>query len=75
MYVIKNILKLKNNKLIVIGVIASVLLQIIVMEVDVLSTLLQTVVVPFSSMIGLFAIASIVLVLMELYKKIRYHKI
>ena len=66
---------LKNNKLIVIGVIASVLLQIIVMEVDVLSTLLQTVVVPFSSMIGLFAIASIVLVLMELYKKIRYHKI
>ena len=66
---------LKNNKLIVIGVIASVLLQIIVMEVDALSTLLQTVVVPFSSMVGLFAIASIVLVLMELYKKIRYHKI
>ena len=66
---------LKNNKLIVFGVIASVLLQVIVMEVDVLSTLLQTVVVPFSSMIGLFAIASIVLVLMELYKKIRYHKI
>jgi len=66
---------LKNNKLIVIGVIASVLLQVLVMNVDVLSTLLQTVVVPFSSMIGLFAIASIVLVLMELYKKIRYHKI
>ena len=66
---------LKNNKLIVFGVIASVLLQVIVMEVDILSTLLQTVVVPFSSMIGLFAIASIVLVLMELYKKIRYHKI
>ena len=66
---------LKNNKLIVFGVIASVLLQIIVMNVDALSTLLQTVVVPFSSMIGLFAIASIVLVLMELYKKIRYHKI
>ncbi len=66
---------LKNNKLIVIGVIASVLLQIVVMNVDILSTLLQTVVVPFSSMIGLFAIASIVLVLMELYKKIRYHKI
>ena len=61
--------------LIVFGVIASVLLQVIVMEVDVLSKLLQTVVVPFSSMIGLFAIASIVLVLMELYKKIRYHKI
>ena len=66
---------LKSNKLIVFGVIASVLLQVIVMEVDALSTLLQTVVVPFSSMIGLFAIASIVLVLMELYKKIRYHKI
>ena len=66
---------LRNNKLIVIGVIASVLLQVVVMEVDALSTLLQTVVVPFSSMIGLFAIASIVLVLMELYKKIRYHKI
>ena len=66
---------LKNNRLIVFGVIASVLLQVIVMEVDALSTLLQTVVVPFSSMIGLFAIASIVLVLMELYKKIRYHKI
>ena len=66
---------LRNNKLIVIGVIASVLLQVVVMEVDVLSKLLQTVVVPFSSMIGLFAIASIVLVLMELYKKIRYHKI
>jgi hypothetical protein len=45
------------------------------MNVDVLSKLLQTVVVPFSSMVGLFLIGSIVLVLMELYKKIRYHKI
>lgn len=67
-------ISLKSNWIIVGGVIASVLLQVIVMEVDILSKLLQTVVVPFSSMIGLFAIASIVLVLMELYKKIRYHK-
>ena len=60
---------LKNNKLIVGGVIVSLLLQFIVMEVDFLAKFLQTVSVPLSDLIQLFLIAFLVLVLMEFYKK------
>ena len=61
---------LKNNYLIVGGVFASVLLQVIVMEVDILSRFLQTVSIPVSSLIILFSIATLVLIIMELYKAI-----
>ena len=61
---------LKNNYLIVGGVLGSILLQIIVMEVDFLSKILQTTKIPFPHLIYLFAIAILVLIIMEIYKKI-----
>ena len=59
---------LKSNKLIVIGVLCSVLLQIIVMEVPFLSKFLQTSLIPVINLVYLFLIASIVLIVVELYK-------
>ena len=64
---------LKNNKLVVWGVVASILLQIIVMEVGVLSTLLQTVSIPIVHLLGLLALALIILIFVEVYKKIRFN--
>jgi len=62
---------LKSNKLIVIGVICSILLQIVVMEVPLLSAFLKTTSIPFIHLIYLFLLASLVLVFMEIYKLIR----
>lgn len=61
---------IKNNWLIIGGVIVSIVLQIIVMEVPFLSKFLQTVSVPFIHLVYLFVIALSVLVIMEIYKKI-----
>lgn len=61
---------LKNNKLIAIGVMASIALQVLVMEVPALSTILHTVSVPFSHLVYLFIIALSILVIIEIYKKI-----
>lgn len=63
-------ISLKSNWLIVGGVIFSILLQIIVMEVPVLSKFLQTTSVPFIHLIYLFLIAMTILVVVEVYKKI-----
>jgi len=62
----------KKNKLIVIGVIISILLQIIVMEVPFLSTFLKTSSIPFINLVFLFIIALLVLIVLELYKLIKY---
>ena len=61
---------LKNNWLIVIGVIISIFLQIVVMEIPMLSKVLHTISVPFLHVIYLFLIALLILVVMEIYKKI-----
>lgn len=61
---------LKNNWLIVVGVVCSILLQVIVMEVPFLSRVLQTVSIPFMDLIYLFITAFIILVVIEIYKKI-----
>ena len=65
---------LKSNKLIVVGVLASILLQVIVMEVPLMSKFLQTVSIPISNLLYLFIIASMVLVVMEIYKRIKYKR-
>ena len=65
---------LKSNYLIVGGVLGSILLQIIVMEVDFLSKFLQTSKIPVPHLIYLFVIASLVLVIMEIYKTINNFK-
>jgi len=63
---------IKSNKLIVVGVIVSILLQIVVMEVAFFSRFLQTASVPFIHMIILFVIALFILGVFEVYKKICY---
>ena len=62
---------LKNNKLIVGGVIVSILLQIIVMANSLLSNFLSTSKIPVNHLIILFMIASLVLFLIEIYKGIQ----
>ena len=64
---------LKSNTLIIIAFISSIVLQIIVMEVPILSQFLQTVSIPFIHLLYLFLLATIILFAMEMYKKIRYH--
>lgn len=61
---------INSNWLIIGGVVCSVLLQIIVMEVPFMSEFLQTVSIPFVHLIYLFLVALVVLVIMEIYKKI-----
>lgn len=65
---------LKSNKLVVWGVIGSIILQIAVMEIGILSKLLQTASIPVMHLIGLFALALVILVVVELYKKIRFSR-
>ncbi|MBP5656348.1 HAD-IC family P-type ATPase [Candidatus Saccharibacteria bacterium] len=61
---------LKNNWFIAIGIICTILLQIVVMKVPIFSKFLQTVSIPFWAIIWLFIVASSILILMELYKNI-----
>ncbi len=65
---------LRSNPLIVGGVVCSILLQVIVMEVGGLSHLLRTVSIPFVHLGYLLGLALCVLVVMELYKEVRYSK-
>jgi len=65
---------IKSNPFIVIGVIACILLQVIVMEVPMLATFLQTSPVPIMDVLILFLIASIVLITIEIYKEFIYNK-
>ena len=61
---------IKNNRLIFVGVLISVALQIIVMEIPTLSSILHTVSVPTLHLIYLFLIALSILFIIEIYKKI-----
>jgi len=63
---------IKKNKLILFGVIISVLLQVVVMEVPLLSSFLKTTSIPINILLYLFLLALIVLVVLEIYKKLKY---
>ena len=65
---------INHNNLIIYGVIVSVLLQIIVMEVPFLSKFLKTTQIPVIHILYLILISSIVLIIFEIYKKIKYSK-
>ena len=65
---------IKSNKLIAVAFIASIILQVIVMEVPFFSKMLQTTSIPFFSLIYLFVLALLVLIVMEVYKKIKYNR-
>lgn len=58
----------KNNPLVIITIISSILLQIIVMEVPLLSMFLQTSSIPIINLGYLLLISTSILIIMEIYK-------
>lgn len=65
----------KNNLLIVFGVAISILLQIIVMEVEPLAHILKITPIPFFNLLHLFILSLTILILIEAYKKIKYRNV
>ena len=67
-------IKINSNYIFLWGVLGSIVLGLLVLEFEPLSIILKTHSIPLTHLLGLFAIASIILVVMECYKKIKYHK-
>ena len=65
---------LRNNPLIIFTIFGSILLQIIVMEVPILSRFLKTSTVPYGHMFFLLVFALLILTSMEIYKAFKYRK-
>lgn len=65
---------IKNNLFVVLGVIFSIGLQIVVMEVPFFSSFLHTMPIPFGHLVYLFFVALLILIVMEFYKKINNRK-
>ena len=61
----------KENPFVLITIVLTIILQIIVMEVPILSILLQTYSVPYPHMFILLILALPVLLIIEIYKYIR----
>lgn len=60
--------RLKPNKYVYFAIISSIILQILVMEVPILSSILKTNSIPFIHLIFLFLVSLTILFVMELYK-------
>ena len=63
-----------SNKIFLIGVISSMVLGVLVMEVPILSSLLKTASIPGKELLVLFALGLLILLIMEIYKKIKKEK-
>ena len=63
-----------SNPLILFSIISSIVLQIVVMEVPILSSFLQTTVVPWKDMLILLCISFSIFIVMEIYKILMYRK-
>ncbi len=63
---------LKKNFMILLAVFGSIFLQILVMEVPFLAKLLKTTAIPFIHLVFLFALSLFILIIMEIYKTIKY---
>ncbi len=61
---------LKNNWFIVLGVIGSITLQVLVMEVPILSNLLQMTPISWLDMLYFLILSILILIAMEIYKRI-----
>ena len=66
--------KLFSNWFIPAGIAFSILLQVIIMEVPILSKFLKTTSVSVPNMLLLFALSLVIIVVMEIYKALRYSK-
>ena len=67
-------IKMNSNYIFLWGVLGSVILGLLVLEFEPLSLILKTNSIPLVHLLGLFILALIILVVMECYKKIKYHK-
>ena len=67
-------ISLRKNPFIIFSILISIGLHIIFMRVPVLSRLLQTEPILFSNLLGLFVIVIPILIVMEIYKVIRFYK-
>ena len=65
---------LNSNWIFNVGVLGSLLLGVAVLEINPLTKLLKTVHVPFLDLAKLFCLGLIILIIMEIYKKIKYSK-
>lgn len=65
---------LKSNPLILITTFGSILLQIVVMEIPFLSKYLKATSIPFTQMFVLLLFGLTILIIMEMYKLIKYSK-
>ncbi len=65
---------LKTNPLIAFTIISAIALQIIVSEVPIFSKYLKTTSLPVSHMLTLFVLSTIIILIMEIYKFIKYNK-
>ena len=61
---------LKTNPLIIFSILSALILQIVFSEIPFLSNFLQTTSIPISHMLLLFAISTIIILIMEIYKLI-----
>lgn len=63
---------LSQNLMIIFAVFSSIFLQVLVMEVDFLAVFLKTTAIPFLHLVFLFALSLFILIIMEIYKAIKY---
>jgi len=65
---------LSSNPIFLFGVIGSLILGVAVLEIDTLNVFLKTASIPIPHLCGLLGLGSIIFIIMECYKKIKYHK-
>ena len=63
---------IRSNYIFLFGIIGSIILGLAVMEIDFLSVILKTSSIPYLHLLYLFLIGLVILVVMEVYKLIRY---
>ncbi len=69
-----SVFSLKKNKFVIFSIVSAIVLQIIVMEVPLLSHMFKTESIPILNLIILFIISLSILLVMELYKMLKYKK-
>lgn len=67
--------KLKKNPLVIFSIVSSITLQIVIMRIPFLAKFFKMEIVPFKDIIVLFIISLIILLVMELYKYLKYKDI
>ena len=64
---------LGSNLIFLFGVLGSLILGVAILEVEPLNTILKTASIPAGHLVGLLSLGFAILVIMELYKKIKYN--